>query len=56
MEGLHNYMGHRREHVVTRDKMIGLMAYHDPYMIWYRRITRRFISRRSGCYEIMVNF
>jgi hypothetical protein len=46
----------RREHVVTRDKMVGLMAYHDPYMDWYRRITRRFISRRSGCYEMMVNF
>uniref|UniRef100_A0A2N9EQQ3 Aminotransferase-like plant mobile domain-containing protein n=1 Tax=Fagus sylvatica TaxID=28930 RepID=A0A2N9EQQ3_FAGSY len=44
---------HRREHVVTRDKMVGLMAYHDPYMDWYRRITRRFISRRSGCYEMM---
>uniref|UniRef100_A0A2N9IAZ4 Aminotransferase-like plant mobile domain-containing protein n=1 Tax=Fagus sylvatica TaxID=28930 RepID=A0A2N9IAZ4_FAGSY len=45
---------HRREHVVTRDKMVGLMSYHDPYMDWYRRITRRFISRRSGCYEIMT--
>uniref|UniRef100_A0A2N9GJU2 Aminotransferase-like plant mobile domain-containing protein n=1 Tax=Fagus sylvatica TaxID=28930 RepID=A0A2N9GJU2_FAGSY len=45
---------HRREHVVTRDKMVGLMAYHDPYMDWYRRITRRFISRRSGCYEMMT--
>uniref|UniRef100_A0A2N9FXJ1 Aminotransferase-like plant mobile domain-containing protein n=1 Tax=Fagus sylvatica TaxID=28930 RepID=A0A2N9FXJ1_FAGSY len=45
---------HRREHVVTRDKMVGLMAYHDPYMDWYRRITRRFISRRSGCYEMML--
>uniref|UniRef100_A0A2N9G5I4 Aminotransferase-like plant mobile domain-containing protein n=1 Tax=Fagus sylvatica TaxID=28930 RepID=A0A2N9G5I4_FAGSY len=44
---------HRREHVVTRDKMVGLMAYHDPYMDWYLRITRRFISRRSGCYEMM---
>uniref|UniRef100_A0A2N9GDP4 Aminotransferase-like plant mobile domain-containing protein n=1 Tax=Fagus sylvatica TaxID=28930 RepID=A0A2N9GDP4_FAGSY len=44
---------HRREHVVTRDKMVGLMSYHDPYMDWYRRITRRFISRRSGCYEMM---
>ena len=47
---------HRREHVVTRDKMVGLMAYHDPYMDWYRRITRHFISRKSGCYEMMVNF
>uniref|UniRef100_A0A2N9G3G5 Aminotransferase-like plant mobile domain-containing protein n=1 Tax=Fagus sylvatica TaxID=28930 RepID=A0A2N9G3G5_FAGSY len=45
---------HRREHVVTRDKMVGLMAYHDPYMDWYRRITQRFISCRSGCYEIMT--
>uniref|UniRef100_A0A2N9GV37 Aminotransferase-like plant mobile domain-containing protein n=1 Tax=Fagus sylvatica TaxID=28930 RepID=A0A2N9GV37_FAGSY len=45
---------HRREHVVTRDQMVGLMAYHDPYMDWYRRITRRFISRRSGCYEMMT--
>uniref|UniRef100_A0A2N9ECY8 Aminotransferase-like plant mobile domain-containing protein n=1 Tax=Fagus sylvatica TaxID=28930 RepID=A0A2N9ECY8_FAGSY len=45
---------HRREHVVTRDKMVGLMSYHDPYMDWYRRITRRFISRRSGCYEMMT--
>uniref|UniRef100_A0A2N9GTM6 Aminotransferase-like plant mobile domain-containing protein n=1 Tax=Fagus sylvatica TaxID=28930 RepID=A0A2N9GTM6_FAGSY len=45
---------HRREHVVTRDKMVGLMAYHDPYMDWYRWITRRFISHRSGCYEMMT--
>ena len=30
---------HRREHVVTCDKMVGLMAYHDPYMDWYRQIT-----------------
>uniref|UniRef100_A0A2N9I654 Aminotransferase-like plant mobile domain-containing protein n=1 Tax=Fagus sylvatica TaxID=28930 RepID=A0A2N9I654_FAGSY len=45
---------HRREHVVTRDKMVGLMAYHDPYIDWYLRITRRFISRRSGCYEMMT--
>uniref|UniRef100_A0A2N9EEU1 Aminotransferase-like plant mobile domain-containing protein n=1 Tax=Fagus sylvatica TaxID=28930 RepID=A0A2N9EEU1_FAGSY len=45
---------HQREHVVTRDQMVGLMAYHDPYMDWYRRITRRFISRRSKCYEIMT--
>ena len=46
---------HQREHVVTSDKMIGLMGYHDPYMVWYRQITRRFISHRSGCYEMMVN-
>jgi hypothetical protein len=46
---------HRCEHVVTSDKMIGLMGYHDPYMVWYRQITRRFINRRSGCYEMMVN-
>uniref|UniRef100_A0A2N9HQT4 Aminotransferase-like plant mobile domain-containing protein n=1 Tax=Fagus sylvatica TaxID=28930 RepID=A0A2N9HQT4_FAGSY len=45
---------HRCEHVVTSDKMIGLMGYHDPYMVWYRQITRRFINRRSGCYEMMT--
>ena len=26
--------------------MLGFMDYHDPYMQWYRRITRRFMTPR----------
>lgn len=31
----------------------GQMDYHDPYMRWYRRITRRFISRTGALHEIL---
>ena len=30
---------HRAEHVMTRPPFEGVMAYHDPYMKGYRRIT-----------------
>ena len=30
--------------ITTIDPIEPLMNYHAPYMIWYRRITRRFIT------------
>ena len=47
---------HRAEHVVTRPPFEGVMGYHDPYMQWYRRITRRYICKKSTHYNEMVRF
>ncbi|RVX16705.1 Serine/threonine-protein phosphatase 7 long form-like [Vitis vinifera] len=32
----------RAERIVTAPPMVGAMQFHDPYMEWYRRITRTF--------------
>ena len=29
---------------ITTPPMVGIMDFHDPYMQWYRRITRRFMT------------
>ena len=34
----------RTERIVTVDHIEPHMNYHAPYMIWYRRIARRFIT------------
>ena len=34
----------RTERIVTADPIQPHIDYHAPYMIWYRRITRRFIT------------
>ena len=34
----------RIEHIVTTNPIEPHMDYHAPYMIWYHRITRRFIT------------
>ncbi|XP_021762900.1 uncharacterized protein LOC110727630 [Chenopodium quinoa] len=34
----------RLQHVADGAPVQGLMEYHDPYMVWYRSITRRFIN------------
>ena len=47
---------HRVEHVVTHPPFEGVMGYHDPYMKWYRRITRRYICKKSTHYNEMVRF
>ena len=34
----------RGDHIVTAEPIVPHMDYHAPYMTWYRRITRRFIT------------
>ena len=34
----------RAARMITSPPMVGLMDFHDPYMQWYRRITRRFMT------------
>ena len=34
----------RVEHIVTAPPMAGVMQFHDPYMEWYRCITRLLIT------------
>ena len=34
----------RAERIATTLPMVGAMQFHDPYMEWYRRITRRLIT------------
>ena len=34
----------RAARIITSPPMVGLMDFHDPYMQWYRRITRRFMT------------
>ena len=37
----------RGDHIVTTEPIGPHMDYHAPYMTWYRRITRRFITPMS---------
>ena len=34
----------RATRIITSPPMVGLMDFHDPYMQWYHRITRRFMT------------
>ena len=34
----------RSARIITSPPMVGIMDFHDPYMQWYRRITRRFMT------------
>ena len=34
----------RAARIITSPPMVGLMDFHDPYMQWYRRTTRRFMT------------
>ena len=34
----------RVDRIITTPPMVGIMDFHDPYMQWYRHITRRFIT------------
>ena len=36
--------GSREERIATAPPMVGVMQFHDPYMEWYRSITRRLIT------------
>ena len=42
---------------IARDRMtFGLLGYHDPYMVWYRSITVRFLTHCGSCHEQLVIF
>ena len=36
----------RADRIITSPPMLGLMEFHDSYMQWYCRITRRFLTPR----------
>ncbi|RVX06235.1 Serine/threonine-protein phosphatase 7 long form-like [Vitis vinifera] len=36
--------GSREERIATTPPIVGVMQFHDPYMEWYRHITRRLIT------------
>uniref|UniRef100_A0A2N9I3F0 Aminotransferase-like plant mobile domain-containing protein n=1 Tax=Fagus sylvatica TaxID=28930 RepID=A0A2N9I3F0_FAGSY len=44
----------RFEHVITSDIVSDPMPYNDEYMVWYRRITRRYISKQSASFDALV--
>ena len=44
----------RLEHVITSDLVSHPMPYNDEYMVWYRRITRRYISKQSASFDALV--
>jgi hypothetical protein len=46
----------RAETVVTRPLLEQPISYSHPYMRWYRRITRRCISKDSSQYDELVRF
>ncbi|XP_059596247.1 uncharacterized protein LOC109122076 [Vitis vinifera] len=33
---------------------IGSLGYHDPYMVWYRSITIRFLTRTGSFHELLT--
>ena len=46
----------RRQSLVHGAQWDGIMDYHDPYMVWYRKITRRWIGKTGGFHDFMVFF
>uniref|UniRef100_A0A2N9G2R3 Aminotransferase-like plant mobile domain-containing protein n=1 Tax=Fagus sylvatica TaxID=28930 RepID=A0A2N9G2R3_FAGSY len=44
----------RLEHVITSDIVSDPMSYNDEYMVWYRRITRRYISKQSASFDALL--
>lgn len=44
----------RSENLFFEEPSADEVQYYDPYMVWYRNITRRFISRSEAMYEHMV--
>uniref|UniRef100_A0A2N9GCH7 Aminotransferase-like plant mobile domain-containing protein n=1 Tax=Fagus sylvatica TaxID=28930 RepID=A0A2N9GCH7_FAGSY len=44
----------RLEHVITSDPVSHPMPYNDEYMVWYRRITRRYICKRSASFDALM--
>ncbi|RVW25042.1 Serine/threonine-protein phosphatase 7 long form-like [Vitis vinifera] len=43
----------RREHIARGKMAIGSLGYHDPYMVWYRSITIRFLTRTGSFHELL---
>lgn len=44
----------RLERVVTGPTLEGDLSYHDPYFVWYRSITRRYVSRVACTLDFVV--
>ncbi|KAL6348500.1 hypothetical protein AAG906_009960 [Vitis piasezkii] len=44
----------RREHIARGEMAIGSLGYHDPYMVWYRSITIRFLTRTGSFHELLI--
>ncbi|KAL6342689.1 hypothetical protein AAG906_013095 [Vitis piasezkii] len=44
----------RREHIARGEMAIGSLGYHDPYMVWYRSITIRFLTRTGSFHELLT--
>ena len=45
----------RQQFVVRGEPWDGVTDYHDPYMSWYRSITRRWISSTGGFHDFLVS-
>ena len=43
------YWNTRHNHVVNANALQGPINYDDPYMVWFRRITRRFVITPLEC-------
>ena len=46
----------RSQSLVHGAQWDGVLDYHDPYMVWYRKITRRWIGKIDGFHDLMVYF
>ncbi|KAL6339402.1 hypothetical protein AAG906_032934 [Vitis piasezkii] len=44
----------KREHIARDEMAIGSLGYHDPYMVWYRSITIRFLTRTGSFHELLL--
>ena len=49
-----NWWAHRGEHLASAPTLDGDMTYLVAYMEWYRRMTRRYITRESAYWDILV--
>ncbi|KAK9089684.1 hypothetical protein Scep_028766 [Stephania cephalantha] len=45
----------RASNIATDEILEEPLEFYDPYMLWYRRITRRFMSRRGAIAEALVS-
>ncbi|KAK9139823.1 hypothetical protein Scep_009504 [Stephania cephalantha] len=45
----------RASNIATDEILDEPLDFYDPYMQWYRRITRRFMSRRGAIAEALVS-
>ena len=46
----------RQDHFARDQMTFGPLGYHDPYMVWYRSITIRFLTCTGSFHELLVIF